>query len=61
MLSEGEIAELKAAVARNNPTGLAVVLQEVSEAVKNESLAVAVVGEMVSGKSSFVNATRGLK
>lgn len=61
MLSEGKIVELKAAVARNNPTGLAVALQEVSEAVKNESLAVAVVGETGSGKSSFVHATRGLK
>ncbi|XP_030399228.1 uncharacterized protein LOC115640530 [Gopherus evgoodei] len=60
-LSEGEIAELKAAVATNNPTGLVSALQEVSEAVKNERLKVAVVGEAGSGKSSFVNATRGLK
>ncbi|KAH1180065.1 hypothetical protein KIL84_006115, partial [Mauremys mutica] len=61
LLSEGEIAELKAAVATNTPPGLASALQEVSEAVKNEVLKVAVVGETGSGKSSFVNATRGLK
>ncbi|TFJ97442.1 Interferon-inducible GTPase 5 [Platysternon megacephalum] len=61
MLSGGEIAELKAAVATNNPSGLVSALQKVSEAVKNESLKVAVVGETGSGKSSFVNATRGLK
>ncbi|CAM4630391.1 unnamed protein product [Lepidochelys kempii] len=61
MLSEGDIAELKAAVATNNPSGLASALQEVSEAIKNAKLEVAVVGETGSGKSSFVNATRGLK
>ncbi|KAM9114712.1 uncharacterized protein ACDP82_019373 [Pangshura tecta] len=61
VLSEGEIAELKAAVATNTPPGLASALQEVSEAVKNAKLKVAVVGETGSGKSSFVNATRGLK
>ncbi|CAM5124911.1 unnamed protein product, partial [Natator depressus] len=61
MLSEGEIAELKAAVATDNPSGLASALQEVSEAVKNAKLKVAVVGETGSGKSSFVSAPRGLK
>lgn len=61
MLSDGDVAELKADTETKDPPGLTSALQEISEVVKNARLKVAVIGETGSGKSSFVNATRGLK
>ncbi|XP_074836769.1 uncharacterized protein LOC142003589 isoform X2 [Carettochelys insculpta] len=61
LLPDGKIAELKDAAARRDPPELASALQRVSEPVKGQRFHVAVIGETGSGKSSFVNALRGLE
>nr|XP_025036551.1 interferon-inducible GTPase 5-like isoform X1 [Pelodiscus sinensis] len=59
-LSKEELEALKAAFEEGNLAGVASRLQEMLESLENVPLDVGVTGETGSGKSSFVNALRGL-
>uniref|UniRef100_A0A8C8T1E4 IRG-type G domain-containing protein n=1 Tax=Pelusios castaneus TaxID=367368 RepID=A0A8C8T1E4_9SAUR len=59
-LSKEELEALKAAFEQGNLSGVVSRLQETLESLENVQLDVGITGETGSGKSSFVNALRGL-
>ncbi|XP_067425774.1 interferon-inducible GTPase 5-like [Emydura macquarii macquarii] len=59
-LSREELEALKAAFEEGNLSGVASRLQETLESLESVQLDVGITGETGSGKSSFVNALRGL-
>ncbi|XP_044846542.1 uncharacterized protein LOC123351333 isoform X2 [Mauremys mutica] len=60
-LSKEDLEELQAAIDRGDLSAAASKVQESLELLKNASLDIAIMGEVGAGKSSFINAIRGLE
>ncbi|KAM9114289.1 uncharacterized protein ACDP82_019025 [Pangshura tecta] len=60
-MSKEDLEELQAAINRGNLSAAASKVQEFLELLKNASLNIAIMGEVGAGKSSFINAIRGLE